>query len=101
MRWTVGLAVVCAVALGLRVWHVHDETWDWRLLPAAAPAKVQFSGRDYARGAETSEVEPGFVRRGETAGGGTVYTTPGHLTPLVLDVVDGSRVVTYSLMGGP
>ena len=63
--------------------------------------KVQFLDRDYLRGSETTAVEPGFVRRGETHGGGTIYTTPGALTPTVLDVVDGDRVLTYELMGGP
>jgi hypothetical protein len=100
-RWAIRVLAVCTTLLALRAWHVHDETWDWRLSPAAAPTKVQFLDRDYSRGSDATAVEPGFVRRGETDGGGTIYTTPGPLTPTVLDVVDGDRVVTYELMGGP
>ena len=38
---------------------------------------------------------------GRTAGGGLIYAPPGTLTPTVIDVVDGDRIVEYALMGGP
>jgi hypothetical protein len=102
------MAVVCTAALllsllagGLRVWHVHDETWQWRLNPSATPPKVTYRDRDYSRGADAAQISQGFVRSGETMGGATIYAPAKPRTTTAIDVVEGDRVVVYGLMGGP
>ena len=106
--WVIWVAVACMGALvlslaavGLRLWHVHDETWEWRLNPSATPPKVAYRDRDYSRSAEAAQISQGFVRSGETMGGGTIYAPPGPRTTTAIDVVDGDRVVEYGLLGGP
>jgi hypothetical protein len=94
-------AVACVAALALRVIYVHDKSWEYRLVPSSTPPKVGFHDRDYSRGADLETVDTGFVRSGQTMGGGVIYAPTGYPTATVIDVVDGHRVVEYSLMGGP
>ena len=105
VRWaatSVLLVVLVLVAgLGVRVWLVHDQTWDWRLNPKAAPAKVVYEGRDYRPGGDVARLENGVERDGRTSGGGIIYATPGDLTSMVIYVIDGDRIVEYVVMGGP
>ncbi|MFZ2016818.1 MAG: hypothetical protein WAV00_23630 [Nocardioides sp.] len=88
-------------ALALRVLYVHDKTWEYRLFPSSTPPKVAHDHRDNERGEDVARVDAGFVRRGETMGGGLVYAPTGPRTATVIDVTDGHRVIEYGLMGGP
>lgn len=96
-----GSVVALAAALVFRVIYVHDRTWEYRLFPSSTPPKVAYDQRNYQRGDVVANVETGFVRTGKTMGGGLIYAPTGHRTSTVIDVVDGRRVVEYSLMGGP
>lgn len=97
----IGFVVVLVAAPALRVIYVHDQTWEYGLLPSSTPPKVVYDHRDYERGEDVARVDPGFVRRGETMGGGLVYAPSGSRAATVIDVTDGHRVVEYGLMGGP
>ncbi len=107
MRWrrmAVAAWVVAVVGLVLvgRLVAVHRATWDWRLTPAAAPAKLHLGGRDYKRSAPELSPPAGLHEVGRTDGGGVVLsiaTGPG--TPTVLYVQVGSELTGYALMGGP
>jgi hypothetical protein len=95
------LAVACLAGLAVRVMYVHDKTWEYRLFPSSTPPKVHYQDRDYSRGSDQPRLDAGFVRSGETMGGGVVYAPAGPRTATVIDVVDGHRIIEYSLMGGP
>ncbi len=93
--------VVAAVAL-IQMARVHLESWEWRLAPSAAPPKVHFADRDYTRGSPKPSVPPGYVKRGETRGGGLIYTwSTGGEPQVILYVRAGRGVWPYALMGGP
>lgn len=98
----VAVLAIAVVALGMRMRHVHELGWEWRLTPTATPPLVQYEGRQYKR----SNLPPdasleGLIARDDTPGGGTVYAIPGTRTPVTIVVVDGDRRVEYALMGGP
>jgi hypothetical protein len=107
IRW---LGTTLAVAiLGVRLWagahvyHVHDESWQWRWTPSATPPKLRFEGRDYKRGGTYEHLKAGEIVVGRTAGGGIIYDLPGpnRYASTLLQVRDGRRLVSYELMGGP
>jgi hypothetical protein len=102
------LTCVAAVALAVRVVQVHQQGWEWRLTPSAAPPRLTWHGRDYRReDIEPSQGQPYETVAvtevlGRTPGGGLVrqdIETEG--TPTVLYVETARRLITYTLMGGP
>ncbi|MFT4009499.1 MAG: hypothetical protein QM655_05590 [Nocardioidaceae bacterium] len=92
-----------AILVFARTYQVHAHTWDWRLMPAAAPTKLEFDGRDYQRSdsSDGTSVEPAYVARGTTSGGGKIWGPRTDGTPTILYVRDGDRTWGYELMGGP
>jgi hypothetical protein len=95
------VVVVTSGAVALQIRHVHAAGWEWRLTPSAAPPKLTFSGRDYRRGDESS-LPADHIERGETPGGGVIYTQRTGQEPfIVVYVHDGREAWTYALMGGP
>ncbi|MGN6612349.1 MAG: hypothetical protein ACTHLJ_11285 [Angustibacter sp.] len=97
-----GVVAVVALVLVGRLVAVHRETWDWRLTPAATPAKLHHDGRDSKRSAPPLSRPEGLHEVGRTEGGGVVLSTAtGPGTPTVLYVQVGSELTGYALMGGP
>lgn len=97
--------VVVAGAVGVRLEHVHEETGQWGLLAwAAAPARISTLDRSYDRSRQAPETSAaGYVREGETKGGGTILVPAEPVgIPLVVYVRDRQgRLWTYGLVGGP
>jgi hypothetical protein len=106
-RWVVAAIAVALLGTGFwaggHMYHVHDESWQWRWTPTATPPKIRYEGRDYARGGTHEQLRPGQVVIGRTAGGGVIYDVPvkDRYASSLLQVRDGRRVVGYELMGGP
>lgn len=105
-RLGVGLVVVLA---GWLLW-VHQQTGEFRLVPAAAPPDLHEYGRLYHRG-DTRQAAPtrNIQVIDHTAGGGVVLGprhiatkgAPSAVVPTVLWVRDGPTIWTYALSGGP
>lgn len=87
--------------VGLRLDQVHEYGWEWTLSPSEAPPKVRFQDRDYQREEKEPRVPDGWVRRGETLGGGDIFVPGEDTTPVVLSVRSDDGVWGYALMGGP
>lgn len=97
------LAIVGVVVVGGRATEVHSYGWEWTLSPSAAPPKIHFEGRDYDRGGKPSGgLPPDAVLKGETLGGGQIFTSGSASgTSTLVYVKDGRAVHVYGLMGGP
>jgi hypothetical protein len=99
------LALVALLAVGLvgRLWYVHDRTWDWSLVPAAAPLRIQFAERNYIRSTIDEATPAAAVEVGHTLGGGVILSDewPAAYMPGVIWVRDGAKTSTYALSGGP
>jgi len=98
------LALLCVpvVVVAVRVVQVHDQGWEWRLSPTAAPPKLSWHHRDYRRAAARAARPAGAVEIGRTPGGGRVLEEgAGPGTPTALFVDTGHEVFAYGLMGGP
>jgi hypothetical protein len=93
--------VVCVGVPLMRLYQVHEEGWEWRLTPSAAPPRLLFDGRSYLRGSAISHVPTGEVRHGSTPGGGALLADKDPRTDTVVFVVAGQQTVEYSLQGGP
>ena len=97
---------LCVFLTGARMSQVHDQTWDWRLAPAAAPTRLVVNGHAYLRSGRAdaaSDASEPTTPGGVTAGGGLILlpmiTRPGSsLTSLT--VQDGNGLWTYSMLGG-
>ena len=108
-RWRVGLWLVLglvACGLAVRLVQVHDQTWEWRLMPRPLPAKVMFHDRTYTCCGDTLTALPDGVELvGHTPGGAELYTEPpgpgDPSTVMGLYARDGNRIVVYGLLGGP
>ncbi|RZS79052.1 hypothetical protein EV189_3922 [Motilibacter rhizosphaerae] len=102
-RTSLVAAAAGVVALGVRLEHVHSETWEWGLSPAATPAKPHYLGRDYLRSGPTAAPSGGAHRLRDDSGGGEVWArTLSTYAPAGLTVRSSSGGwVGYSLMGGP
>jgi hypothetical protein len=105
--WVAALAAAIVVLLaglvGVRLVHIHDETWEWTLTPSAASPKIEFADRTYLR--DSLELS-GLIGRkpvGRTAGGGVILSDhwPAPSVPTEVWVVDGAHAVHYTLSGGP
>ena len=101
-----GALVLVAAALGLRMWFVHEQTWDWRLWPREVPGKVQFAGRDYNCGDRAHPVSPeeehlvaGMGVQGTTAGGAQILA-PSPEAGITIGVKATNGTYVCSLMGG-
>jgi hypothetical protein len=105
--WVAALAAAIVVLLaglvGVRLVHVHDETWEWTLSPSAASPKIEFADRSYLRDSVVPSAPQDATDVGRTAGGGVILSDhwPAANVPTVVWVKDGPRVVHYSLSGGP
>ncbi len=105
----VSILALIVVALGGRVFQVHDQTRDWRLTPAAAPSLLKFSGHDYLRGGTMDQQQAALrgpiTADGQTAGGGKIFIAthavgrPFAPTSLIVST-DGSEY-RYTMVGGP
>ena len=103
------LGVALALALLLagcvlgRLWYVHDRTWDWSLVIAAAPQRIQLADRNYIRSTSDMTVPAAAVDVGRTLGGGVILSDhwPAASVPGVIWVRDGGSTRTYALSGGP
>ena len=99
----VALLVLLVVVGVTRVAQVHADTWEWRLVPSAAPPRIQLEGRHYLRGSAGVRLDPQWTVAGHTEGGAAIYVgerVPGA-APTVVDIVDGGTVWGYALSGGP
>ena len=83
--------------------QVHAATSDW--WPNAVPTVAQYDGRDFSCGNEHHEMpadeRQGFLPRGRTIGGATIYAPPGYTLPLIIAVRDGEVYYECPLSGGP
>ena len=103
------IGVVAAIAMlllglvGVRLVQVHSETWEWTLTPSAASPRIEFADRSYLRGSVVPSAPQDATAVGRTAGGGVTLSDhwPAPNVPTEVWVVDGPRVVHYSLSGGP
>jgi hypothetical protein len=106
LRWAVGvpvvIAMVCLGALLLRLYQVHEQGWEWRLSPSAAPPRISFDGRDYLGSPAPAGVPARDVQQGRTPGGGVIFANRDlSLTQTVIWVKTASGSFVYSLQGGP
>lgn len=101
--WTV--MTVIAACLAFRLVQVHDQTWEWRLMPRPTPAKVMLHDRTYTPGDTLTRLPAGVELVGHTPGGAELYTEALDAgdppTPTGLYARDGDRIVVYGLLGGP
>ena len=100
----VGLVVISAlgyVAVHLR--HVHDESWEYRWTPSAAPPRITFEGRHYLRGDVERSMPAGEIPLGRTPGGGVINGAAGlhEYSLTVVEVVASGQITVYALSGGP
>ena len=100
-RSVITLLVVCVAVPLVRLYQVHDEGWEWRLTPSAAPPRLLFDGRSYLRGPHSIPVPSADTAHGETPGGGTIFADDDPRTDTVIWVRAGSRIYDYELQGGP
>lgn len=102
----VGLAVVLTL-VGLRLWQVHEQTWDWTLWPKEVPSKVQYAERDFHCGQNPAPRErslEGLEVRGKTAGGADIYAAEpvaGSTVVTFIAIKTADGVFTCGLSGGP
>jgi hypothetical protein len=95
---------VIGLALLVRTYQVHEETWQWRLRATAAPPKVRLDDRDYRRGESPLLAAPpaGATKLGQTSAGTDLYgLSNGRNAPTVLYARTRGGFVTYPLLGGP
>lgn len=95
------LLLLLMVVVG-RLWCVHERTWDWSLMVAATPPKIEFADRTYLRGSDA--VAPAqALEVGRTLGGGVILSNawPAAYVPTVIWVRSASTTLAYSLAGGP
>lgn len=95
---------IVALSLGVRVFQVHDETWEWRLQASATPPKVRFEDRDYRRDEVPPSPAPaaGATELGVTSAGTPLYgMSNGSYAPGGVYAKTAHGFVSYSLLGGP
>lgn len=99
--------VAVVIAIGLRLWDIHQTTSGWTLWPKAVPSKVQFANRDYQCGPnptpETRSLD-GLTKEGSTIGGADIYATAQgpHSGPVTWVVLKTDKATyTCDLLGGP
>jgi hypothetical protein len=68
-RSVIALLVVCVAVPLVRLFQVHDEGWEWRLTPSAAPPRLLFGERSYLRYPHTTPIPSGETAHGKTPGG--------------------------------
>jgi hypothetical protein len=97
------IAVLLLGVVGVRLVRIHDVTWEWTLTPSAASPKIEFADRSYLRGSVVPSAPQEATDVGRTAGGGVILSDhwPDPNVPTAVWVVDGQRVVHYTLSGGP
>jgi hypothetical protein len=100
-RSVIAVIVVCVAVPLVRLYQVHDEGWEWRLTPSAAPAGLQFDGRSYLRGPHSFPVLSRDTAHGDTPGGGTIFADNDPRTDTVIWVRAGRQTYDYELQGGP
>ena len=100
--------VVALVPVGVRLYEVHQLTWDWTLIPKEVPSKVQYDGREFNCGQDArprpGRTLDGLTVRGKTAGGGDIYAAeppPGESVVTSVSIRTADGVFTCDLMGGP
>jgi len=94
------LIVVVGFGVLVRLYQVHEQGWEWRLSPSAAPPKVHYNGRDYDRGGKQASPSTAIVR-GRTPGDGVIFASRSAGTPVVIWVRADGTTYGYGLMGGP
>ncbi|MDX6366272.1 MAG: hypothetical protein QOK30_1348 [Nocardioidaceae bacterium] len=100
-RSVIALLVVCVGIPLVRLYQVHDQGWEWRLTPSAAPPRLLFDGRSYLRGPHIIPVPSGDTSHGETPGGGMIFADNDPRTDTVIWVRAGRQTYDYELQGGP
>jgi hypothetical protein len=100
-RSAIALLVVCVGLPLVRVYQVHDQGWEWRLTPSAAPPRLVFDGRSYLRGQHITRIPSGETAQGDTPGGGRIFADTDPRTDTVLFVRAGRHTFDYELQGGP
>ncbi|WP_328292572.1 hypothetical protein OG218_07460 [Kineococcus sp. NBC_00420] len=95
---------IVALGLGVRVFQVHDQTWEWRLRASATPPKIRFDDRDYRRdeGPPSPASASGATELGVTSAGTHLYgVSNGSYAPVGVYAKTARGFVSYSLLGGP
>jgi hypothetical protein len=99
-----GLVVIAALAVGVQLLRMYEESGEWRLTHSATPNRIEVAGRDYDRSNLPPTTLPGGAStKGRTDGGGTIYLprVEGR-TSLLAYVRDEDGIVwSYALVGGP
>ncbi len=96
------LGIAVAAAVFVRVQHVHDQTWEWRLSSSSTPPKLVYAHRDYRRSDDHSTPPSGAGLIGHAAGGAALFSKvlPSYATTVIW-VRTTSGYTVYELMGGP
>jgi hypothetical protein len=100
-RSVIALLVVCVAVPLVRLYQVHDEGWEWRLTPSAAPPRLLFGERSYLRYPHLTPIPSGDTAHGKTPGGGTIFADNDPRTDTVIWVRAGRQTYDYVLQGGP
>jgi len=83
----VGYALVCALAVSIRMHRVHDQTGEWKLHPSATPVTLRIDGQLYDRAERRSRQLRGTVDQDATdLGGGELLFPPGGGAPAYFQV---------------
>ena len=96
--------VLAAVAIyvGVHLVRVHEESWQWRWTPSAAPPLVPYRERDYLRGSGLAQLPPDSHPLGHTRGGGQTFgPANSRFVPTGITVRDGGTLISCELSGGP
>jgi hypothetical protein len=97
--WLVGFVVACALAVAIRLDHVHNATGEWRMRPSAEPSLLRYHGHLYDRTGTAMAKDLGFVRRGKDLGGGTILAPRAQAAPPLIQVEALRRYYEYRIAG--
>ena len=113
LAWALSAAVAVALVIvlvpaGVRLYEVHQQTWDWTLTPKEVPSKVQYDDREFNCGPDAKprpgRTLDGLTVRGKTAGGADIYAAdppPGNSVVTSVSILTAQGVFVCGLMGGP
>jgi predicted outer membrane lipoprotein len=97
--WLVGFMLACALAVVVRLDHVHQESGEWRMRPAADPLTLRYHGHVYDRVGVAGGSDPDFVKHRDDLGGGIIFAPRGVGAPASIEVDDGATFYDYRLAG--
>jgi hypothetical protein len=102
VRTVLAVVVIVAGIVVVRLFQIHQETWEWRLTPSATPPKLHVLSRDYRREHRYQAPPSAASWLGMTPGGSPMLgETVRSFAPTVIWVKSHQAFEVYTLMGGP